>query len=100
MRRAPGLEESYTVANPKFVESFTTDERKAFLAACSEADEHLRQYTQKDEAEAYEFLKAQGMQVNLNVDVESFRVACTPVIEKLPDLFPPDLVKLAQGSAA
>jgi hypothetical protein len=29
--------------------------------------------------------------VNLNVDVESFRVACAPVIEKNPDLFLPEL---------
>ena len=55
--------------------------------------------TQKDEAEAYDFLKAQGMQVNLNVDVESFRVACAPVIEKNPDLFLPELVKMARSHA-
>jgi hypothetical protein len=40
------------------------------------------------------------MQVNLNVDVESFRVACAPVIEKYPDLFLPELVKLARSTPA
>jgi len=70
------------------------------MAACSDSDDYLRQYTQKDEAEAYDFLKGQGMQVNLNVDVESFRVACAPVIEKYPDLFLPELVKLARSTPA
>ncbi len=38
------------------------------------------------------------MQVNLDVDVASFREACSGVITKFPDLFPPDLVKLAQSA--
>jgi TRAP-type transport system periplasmic protein len=94
------LTTAYTVANPKFVDGLTADERKAFTAACTEADDFLRRYTQKDEAEAYDFLKAQGMTVNVNVDTESFRVACAPVIEKFPDLFLPELVKLARGTPA
>jgi len=94
------LTTAYTVTNPKFFDSLSADEKKLFLAACADADEYLRQYTQKDEAEAYDFLKSQGMQVNLNVDVESFRVACAPVIEKFPDLFLPDLVKMARSTPA
>ncbi len=94
------LTTAYTVANPKFVDGLTADEKKTFHAACAETDDYLRQYTQKDEAEAYDFLKAQGMQVNLAVDIESFRVACKPVVEKLPDLFPPDLVALAHAAPA
>src|SRR5436190_14035245 len=91
---------AYTVTNPKFFDGLTADEKKLFLAACVDADDYLRQYTQKDEAEAYDFLKSQGMQVNLNVDVESFRVACAPVIEKFPDLFLPELVKMARATPA
>jgi len=94
------LTTAYTVTNPKFFDSLSADEKKLFLAACVDADDYLRQYTQKDEAEAYDFLKSQGMQVNLNVDVESFRVACAPVIEKFPDLFLPDLVKMARSTPA
>ncbi len=94
------LTTAYTVTNPKFFDSLSADEKKAFVAACSESDDYLRQYTQKDEAEAYDFLKAQGMQVTLNVDVESFRAACSPVIEKFPDLFLPELVKLARSTPA
>ena len=94
------LTTAYTVTNPKFFDSLSADEKKLFLAACADADDYLRQYTQKDEAEAYDFLKSQGMQVNLNVDVESFRVACAPVIEKFPDLFLPDLVKMARSTTA
>lgn len=94
------LTTAYTVANPKFVESLSPDEKKAFTASCSEADDWLRSYTQKDEAEAYDFLKQHGMEVNLDVDVGSFRVACAPVIEKFPDLFLPELVKLARATPA
>src|SRR6266699_1368484 len=85
------LTTAYTVTNPKFFDGLSVDEKKVFLAACADADDYLRQYTQKDEAEAYGFLKSQGMQVNLDPDVESFRVACAPVIEKFPDLFLPEL---------
>ncbi|HEX9277654.1 MAG TPA: TRAP transporter substrate-binding protein [Casimicrobiaceae bacterium] len=94
------LTTAYTVANPKFFDSLSADEQKIFLAACSDADDYLRQYTQKDEAEAYNFLKNQGMQVSLDVDVESFRTACAPVIEKFPDLFLPELVKMARATPA
>ena len=91
---------AYTVTNPKFFDALTADEKSAFLVSCTDANTFLRQYTTKDEAEAYDFLKAQGMQVNLNVDAESFRVACAPVIEKNPDLFLPELVKIARSTPA
>jgi tripartite ATP-independent transporter DctP family solute receptor len=91
---------AYTVTNPKFYDGLAPDEQKLFWASCKDADAYLRQYTTKDEAEAYDFLKAQGMQVNLTPDVESFRVACSPVIEKFPDLFLPELVKIARATPA
>jgi len=94
------LTTAYTVTNPKFFDGLTADEKKSFTAACSNANEFLRSYTAKDESEAYEFLKAQGMQVNLTPDVESFRVACATVIDKNPDLFVPELVKSARATAA
>jgi tripartite ATP-independent transporter DctP family solute receptor len=94
------LTTAYTVANPKFYDSLSADEKKAFNAACSEADEFLRKHTQKDELEAYGFLKSQGMQVNLDVDVESFRVACAPLLGKFPDLFLPELVSMARATPA
>ena len=93
------LTTAYTVTNPKFYDSLTADEKTAFNAACADANTFLRAYTVKDESEAYEFLKAQGMQVNLTPDVESFRVACAPVIEKNPDLFVPELVKIGARHA-
>ena len=63
-----------------------------------DADEFLRQKTIKDENDAFAFLKAHGMEVTLDVDVESFRVACTPVIANNPDLFLPELVKMARAT--
>jgi TRAP-type transport system periplasmic protein len=94
------LTTAYTVTNPKFLDSLAADEKKAFHKACTDADDFLRTYTQKDELEAYDFLKAQGMQVNVNVDGASFQAACGPVIGKCPDLFLPELVKLAQSTPA
>jgi tripartite ATP-independent transporter DctP family solute receptor len=94
------LTTAYTVANPKFYDSLTADEKKAFNSACKNANEFLRAYTVKDESEAYDFLKAQGMQVNLTPDLESFRVATASVIEKNPDLFLPELVKMARATPA
>jgi tripartite ATP-independent transporter DctP family solute receptor len=94
------LTTAYTVTNPKFFDSLAADEKAAFTASCTDADNYLRQYTQKDEAEAYGFLKSQGMQVTVDLDVESFRVACAPVLEKFPDLFLPELVKMARSTPA
>jgi TRAP-type transport system periplasmic protein len=87
---------AYAVANPKAFDSLSPAEQKAFIESAREADEHLRAYTEKDEQEVYAFLKDKGMQVTLDVDKESFRVATAPVIEKFPDLFLPDLVKIAR----
>ena len=94
------LTTAYTVTNPKFYDALAADEKKAFTSACANANEFLRAYTVKDESEAYEFLKTQGMQVNLTPDVESFRVACASVIDKNPDLFVPELVKSARATPA
>jgi hypothetical protein len=48
--------------------------------------------------DAYGYLKGQGMQVTMDVDIESFRVATAPVIDKYPDLFLPELVKMARAT--
>jgi TRAP-type transport system periplasmic protein len=91
---------AYTVVNPKMFDSLAPEEQTAFLAAARDADVYLRNYTEKDEQEVYGFLKEKGMEVNLNVDVPSFQEACAPVIEKMPDLFPPELVKIARATPA
>jgi len=91
---------AYAVVNPKTFDGLSPDEQKQFLAAAKDADTYLRNYTEKDEQEVYSFLKEKGMETNLNVDIESFRVATAPVIEKFPDLFPPDLVKIARDTPA
>jgi len=92
------LTNAYSIINASVFDGYSKDEQEAVLAAASDATTWLRQYTQKDESEAYDFLKGKGMQVNLDVDVGSFREACSGVITKFPDLFPPDLVKLAQSA--
>jgi tripartite ATP-independent transporter DctP family solute receptor len=94
------LTTAYTVTNPNFYNGLTAEEKTAFNKACANANEFLRSYTVKDEAEAYDFLKANGMQVNLTPDVESFRAACAPVIDKNPDLFVPELVQMARATGA
>jgi len=92
------LTTAYTVTNPAFYNGLTAEEKTQFNAACVDADAYLRGVTVKDEQDAFGFLKAQGMQVNLEPDVESFRVATSPVIEKFPDLFLPELVKMARAT--
>jgi tripartite ATP-independent transporter DctP family solute receptor len=92
------LTTAYTVTNPKFYDGLTAAERAMFDACCLDADEFLRQKTIKDEAAAYDFCKSKGMEVTLDVDAESFRKACTPVIAGNPDLFLPSLVKMAQAT--
>ena len=92
------LTNAYSIINAATFDGYTKDEQDAVLAAATEATDWLRQYTQKDEVAAYDFLKSKGMQVNLGVDTESFREACSGVITKFPDLFPPDLVKLARAA--
>ena len=94
------LTTAYTVTNPKFYDSLSAEEKTLFNGSCTDADAYLRGITVKDEQDAFGFLQAQGMIANLTPDVESFRVATTPVIEKFPDLFLPELVKLARDTPA
>jgi TRAP-type C4-dicarboxylate transport system substrate-binding protein len=94
------LTTAYVVANPKFVDGLAAGEREAFMKASKAADAHLRKHTQADEAQAYGFLAQNGMQVTTEVDGESFRKAAAVVLSGNPDLFPPDLVQLAQATTA
>jgi tripartite ATP-independent transporter DctP family solute receptor len=94
------LTNAYSVVNPAIFDGLTRSEQDAFLASGAEATQWLRQYTQKDEQDAYEFLKGKGMELNLNVDVDSFRAACSGVIAEFPDLFRPELVALARAAPA
>jgi tripartite ATP-independent transporter DctP family solute receptor len=94
------LTTSYSIVNPTAFAGLSPDEQVAFRAAATDATEWLRQYTQKDEQDSFAFLKGKGMEINLNVDVDSFREACSGVWAKFPELFPPDLIKLAQSAPA
>lgn len=92
------LTTGYTVVNPKYFNGLNAAEKSIFMSSAGEADNFLRAYTQKEELDAYEFLRKQGMQVNLNVDIESFRQVCMPLVDKLTDQFPPNLVKIARAT--
>jgi TRAP-type C4-dicarboxylate transport system substrate-binding protein len=94
------LTTAYVVANPDSYEKLGADQKTAFDAAAAKADEHLRAHTQADEASAYDFLAEQGMEVNREVDIDSFREAAASVVTDYPDLFPPDLVELARNAPA
>lgn len=91
---------AYAIMNPQFLDGLGKDEQDAVLAAGDEATQWLRDYTQKDELEAYGFLASKGMTVDLTPDIPSFQAATAEVITKLPDLFHPDLVKLARSASA
>jgi len=94
------LTNAYSVINPAVFDHLSPDNQAAVSDAAQEATVWLRGTTQQQEHDAIAFLVSKGMQANLDVDVESFRQACSPVIPKFPDLFPPDLVKLAQSAPA
>jgi tripartite ATP-independent transporter DctP family solute receptor len=94
------LTTSYAIVNPAAYDGLNPDEQRAFNEAADEATKYLRNYTQKDEQETLAFLKSNGMEVNATPDVESFRVACSKVVTDFPDLFRPDLVKMAQAARA
>ncbi|NRO98626.1 DctP family TRAP transporter solute-binding subunit [Paraburkholderia sp. NMBU_R16] len=92
------LTTGYSVTSTKYFDGLSATEKQTFMAAASDADNVLRTHTQKEEVDAYQFLAKHGMQVNLNVDVESFRKVCVPLIDKMPDQFPPNLVKLGRAT--
>ena len=92
------LTNAYSIINPQFYDALPPDQQQAVLAAGDAATRWLRANTQKDESELYDFLKTKNMQVNLTPDVDSFRQATSGVITGFPDLFAPDLVKLARSA--
>jgi tripartite ATP-independent transporter DctP family solute receptor len=94
------LTNATSVLNPAFFDGLPKEKQDWVIAASDDATAWLREATLKDEADAYDFLKSKGMQVNLTPDTASFRAACAGVTAEFPDLFPPDLVKLAQSAAA
>jgi tripartite ATP-independent transporter DctP family solute receptor len=93
------LTNAVAIMNPAFFDGLAKADQDAVIAASDDATGWLRAYTQKDEASSYDFLKDKGMRVNLTPDVGSFRAACAGVITGFPDLFPPDLIRLAQSAA-
>jgi tripartite ATP-independent transporter DctP family solute receptor len=94
------LTTSYAVLNPATFDGLSADEKRFVTEASDDATAYLRQYTQKYEQETIAFLQSKGMEVNLTPDVESFREACAGVLTNFPELFRPDLVKLAQAARA
>lgn len=92
------LTTGYSVTSTKYFDGLTATEKQTFMAAANDADNVLRTHTQKEEVDAYQFLGKHGMQVNLSVDVESFRKVCLPLVDKMPDQFPPHLVKIARAT--
>ena len=91
---------AYTIMNPKVFDSLGKDEQAAVTASADEATLWLRDYTQKDELSAYDFLGSKGMTVDMTPDIPSFQAATASVITSFPDLFHPDLVKLARSASA
>ena len=91
---------AYTIINPKVFDGLSKDDQAAVTASADEATLWLRDYTQKDELSAYQFLASKGMTVDMTPDIPSFQAATASVITSFPDLFRPELVKLAQSASA
>ena len=99
-RTEHNMTNAYTVMNPAFFDGLEKDRQDIIVAAGNDATLWLRNFTQQDEASGYDFLKQKGMQVDLTPDIPSFQAATAGVIAKFPDLFKPDLVKLARSATA
>jgi len=94
------LTTAYAIVNPAFFNRLDQASQAAVLAAGEDATVWLRGATQKDEKNAYAVMKDKGMVVNVTPDIASFQAATAEVITKFPDLFKPDLVKLARAAPA
>ena len=94
------LTTSYAILNPATFDGFSADEKRFVTEASEDATTYLRQYTQTYEQETIAFLQSKGMEINLTPDVNSFRESCATVLTKFPELFRPDLVKMAQAARA
>jgi tripartite ATP-independent transporter DctP family solute receptor len=94
------LTNAYAIINPDFFNGLAPEQQQAVLAASDAATKWLRGNTQKEESELYVFLTSVGMQANQTPDIESFRQATSGVIAAFPDLFMPELVKLARSAEA
>jgi tripartite ATP-independent transporter DctP family solute receptor len=93
------LTNSYGIYNAGQFDALTPDEQAAVRFAAADATTYLRGVTAKDEEDTFSFLQDKGMQVNLTPDIASFQEACKSVWTDSPDLFRPDLIKLAQQGA-
>jgi hypothetical protein len=80
-------------------DGLSRDERD-HARATGDATAWPRDHTRQDEANSYALPASKGMQLNLTPGKHSFRPVCSTVLVQFPDLFPPDLVKLANSVAA
>lgn len=99
-RTEHNMTNAYAIINPAFFDGLEKERQDMVVAAGQDATAWLRDFTQKDEASAYDFLKGKGMKVNLTPDIPSFQAATAGVIQSFPDLFKPDLVQLARSASA
>lgn len=89
------LTNAYVVMNPELHQNLSLSEKEMIAGSATMASQWLRSNVQGMEEKAYAFLESKGMQVNLNPDRGSFQKACSGLLERLPDLFRPELVRLA-----
>ena len=87
------LTTAYTVTNPKFYDRTRADEKTAFNSACKNAERVPARLHRQGRVRGLRFPQGAGHAGEPTPDIESFRVATGPVIEKNPDLFLPELVK-------
>ena len=99
------LTNAYSIINAATFDGYSNAGREGRVpaAACTDADRVACASTRPRRTEGgalYDFLKEKGMQVTLDIDIDSFQQACSGVITKFPDLFPPELVRIARSTPA
>ena len=70
------------LTSSKLWQSLNADEQKIFDEAAVQAAQAARDYNNDNEAEQLQFIKDQGMVVEENPDLDTFREAVKPVYEK------------------
>ena len=94
------LTTAYTVTNPKFFDSLAADERAAFLAACATPTTTCGSTRRRTRRRPTPSSRRRACRSTSSRTSSRSAAACGPVIDKFPELFLPELVKMARATPA
>lgn len=87
------------LANPKWFDGLTPEQRKIILEAAAEAAAYQRKVLEDQETQQLDVIRKAGVEVLENPDIEAFRKATQDVYKVLGDAVPESLIeKIRAGS--